>query len=139
MQYYESEHLKEDSLNWTFWKTRIIPYLKGSRLWPYISGSIPKPTLADSNKLSKWEEGDAQALSIILINIVPNVQAGLDCSSAQAACEGLSSRYVQADPIVQNLAQTHLCTKCFMEGSTESLPAHIAQLQRLRAHSAPKY
>jgi len=39
---------------------------------------------------------------------------------------------VQADPITQNLAQTHLHTKHFMEGSMESLPAHIAKLQRLR-------
>jgi len=58
MQYYESEHLKEDSLNWTFWKTRIIPYLKGSRLWLYISGSIPKPTLTDSNKLGLDSGGE---------------------------------------------------------------------------------
>jgi len=35
-------------------------------------------------------------------------------------------------PIAQNLAQTCLRTKHFMEGSTETLPAHIAELQRLR-------
>ena len=94
-----------------FWKTQIIPYLKGSRLWPYISGTMPKPTVTDIDKLAKWEEVDAQALSMILMNIVPNVQAGLDCSSTKAAWDGLSSCYTQIDPITQNLAQTWLCTK----------------------------
>jgi len=92
---------------------------------------MPKPTAADVNKLAKWEEIDAQALSMILMNIVPNVQAGLNCSSAKAAWDGLTSRYAQVDPIAQNLAQTRLCTKCFVEGTAETVPMHIAELQRL--------
>ena len=106
LRYDESEHLNEDGSNWTFWKTRIIPYLKGSRLWPYISGSMPKPAATDVDKLAKWEEVDSQALSMILMNIVPNVQAGLDYSSAKAAWDGLTGCYAQVDPIAQNLAQT---------------------------------
>ena len=119
-------------MNWTFWRTRITPYLKGTRLLPYISGTKPKPTSSDVEKLEKWEEVDAQALSMILMNIVLNVQAGLDCSSAKATWDGLSSRYAQTDPIAQNLAQTRLCTKHFEEGGAETLPAHISKLQRLR-------
>jgi len=107
-------------------------YLTWKGLWLYISGSIPKPTLTDADKFAKWEEVDAQALSMILMNIVPNMQAGLDCSSTQATWDGLSSQYAQPDPITQNLAQTCRCTKCFMEGSMETLPAHIAELQWLR-------
>ena len=126
LRYDESERLNEDGSNWTFWRTRIIPYLKGSRLWPYISGSMPKPAAADVDKLAKWEEVDAQALSMILMNIVPNIQVGLDCSSAKATWDGLSSHYAQADPIAQNLAQTWLRTKHYMEDGTENLPAHIA-------------
>src|SRR5882672_6025355 len=68
---------------------------------------------------------------MILMNIVPNVQAGLDCSSAKAAWDGLSSRYAQGDPITQNLVQTRLCTKRYTEDGTETLPAHIAELQKL--------
>jgi len=132
IRYDELERLKEDGSNWTFWKTRMVPYLKGSRLWPYVSGTVPRHSDTKTKKLIKWEEVDAQALTTILMNIVPNVQAGLDCSSAKAAWDGLSSRYAQADPIAQNLAQTRLRTKHFMEGSTETLPAHIAELQRLR-------
>src|SRR5882724_2516636 len=132
LRYEESEHLNEDGSNWTFWKTRIIPYLKGSRLWPYISGSMPKPAATDVNKLAKWEEVDSQALSMILMNIFPNVQAGLNCSSVKAAWDGLTGRYTQVDPIAQNLAQTRLQSKCFIEGSAETVPAHIAELQRLR-------
>jgi len=41
---------------------------------------MPKPTAANVDKLAKWEEVDAQALSMILMNTVLNVQAGLDCS-----------------------------------------------------------
>jgi len=124
--------LKEDGSNWTFWKTRIVPYLKGSKLWPYTAGTIPKPNTTDTEKLTKWEEVDAQALSTILMNITPNVQAGLDCSSAKAAWDGLTSRYAQVDPIAQNLAQTRLHAKRYMEGGAETLPSHIAELQRLR-------
>ena len=52
-------------------------------MWPYMSGTIPKPGNADTEKLAKWEELNAQALSTILMNVTPNVQAGLDCSSAK--------------------------------------------------------
>src|SRR5882724_9277478 len=132
LRYDESECLKEDSLNWTFWRTQITPYLKGSRLWPYISGTKPKPTSSDVEKLEKLEEVNAQALSMILMNIILNVQAGLDCSSTKSAWDGLSSRYAQINPIAQNLAQTQLHTKHFKEGRGETLPTHISELQRLR-------
>src|SRR5882724_1739425 len=83
----KSEQLNEDGSNWTFWKTRIVTYLKGSKLWPYISGTVPKSNITDTEKLNRWEEVDTQALSTILMNIAPNVQAGLDCSSAKTAWE----------------------------------------------------
>jgi len=44
---------------------------------------MEKPTATNVDKLVKWEEVDAQALSMILMNIVQNIQAGLDCSSAK--------------------------------------------------------
>src|SRR6266481_4906438 len=132
IRYDETEGLKESGSNWTFWKTRIIPYLKGSKLWPYIDGMIPKPDDTETNKLTKWEEVNAQALSTILMNIAPNVQAGLDCLSAKAAWDGLLSCYAQVDPIAQNLAQTCLHAKCYVEGGTETLLSHIVELQQLR-------
>jgi len=66
------------------------------------------------------------------MNIAPNIQAGLDCSSSKATWDGLLSQYIQADPIVQNLAQTHLYAKCFVDNGGETLPGHIAKLQRLQ-------
>ena len=84
----------------------MVPYLKGSKLWPYVSGTIPNPRTEDTDKLARWEELDAQALSTILMNVTPNFQAGLDCSSAKTTWDGLLIRYAQADPIAQNLAQT---------------------------------
>jgi len=80
----------------------------------------------------RWEEIDAKAITTILIKITPNMQAGLDCSSAKTAWDRLLSQYAQADPIAQNLAHACLHANCFTEGSTETLPAHIAELQRLR-------
>src|SRR5882724_8927236 len=132
LRYDESERLNENGLNWTFWKTRIVPYLKGSRLWPYVSGTMPRPGATETDKLIRWEEVDAQALSTILMNIAPNVQAGLDCSSAKTAWDSLVSRFAQPDPIAQNLAHARLHAKRFTEGNTEMLPSHIAELQRLR-------
>jgi len=69
---------------------------------------------------------------MILMNIVPNIQAGLDFSSVKAAWDGLTSRYAQVDPIAQNLSQTRLCMKHYLEGGTETLPTHIPKLQKLR-------
>ena len=66
------------------------------------------------------------------MNINPNAQAGLDCSLEKAAWDDLLSCYAQADPIAQNLAQSHLHAKHYMEGGTETVPSHIAELQRLR-------
>src|SRR5467141_1249423 len=99
LQYDKSERLNETGSNWTFWKTRMVPYLKGSKLCPYVSGTTLKPADVEIDKQMKWEEVDAQALSNILMNITPNVQAGLDCSSAKAAWDELLNRYAQADPI----------------------------------------
>jgi len=110
----------------------MVPYLKGSRLWPYVSGTVPRHRDTTTEKLIRWEEADAQALSTILINISPNAQAGLDCSLAKAAWDGLLSRFAQTDPIAQNLAQTKLCTKHYIEGGSETLLAHIVELQKLR-------
>jgi len=109
----------------------MIPYLKGSRLWSYVSGAVPRHRDTKADKLIKWEEADGQALTLILMNITPNVQAGLDCSTAKTAWDDLVNRYAQIDPIAQNLAQTRLWTKHYVEGGMETLPAHIAELQKL--------
>jgi len=101
----------------------MTPYLKGLKLWPYISGNMPKPTAT---------EVDTQALSMILMNITLKVQAVLDSSSAKAAWDGLLSINVHTDPITQNLTQTMIVQKGFVEGISETLPAHIAALQILR-------
>ena len=106
--------------------------MTGAKLWPYVSGSVAKPDTAEADKLMKWKEIDAQALSVILMNISLNVQAGLDCSCSKATWDGLLARYVQTDPIAKNLAQTRLHAKHYVEGGTETLPEHIAELQRLR-------
>src|SRR3979490_1551370 len=98
----------------------MVPYLKGLKLWPYVSGTVLRLATTDIDKLAKWEEVDTQALSTILMNIAPNIQAGLNCSSAKAAWDGLLGRYAQANPITQNLAQTCLCAKHYIEGGTET-------------------
>ena len=128
LRFDETEHLNEDGSNWNFWKTRIEPNLIGAKLWPYISGEFPRPAVSEAKKLLKWREANAQALATILMNIAPNVQAGLDCSSAKAAWDCLEDRYARTDPITQNLAHTRLQTKKFVDGSTETLPGHIAEL-----------
>ena len=65
------------------------------------------------------------------MNITPNNQAGLDCSSEKAEWDSLLSHYAQTAPITQNLAQAHLHAKCYTEGGMETLPSHIAELQQL--------
>ena len=108
----------------------MVPYLKGVKLQPYMSGTKTKPVAMDVDGSTEWEEIDSQALSMILMNIVLNVQAGLDCDSSKAVWDSLLRRYAQADPIAQNLAENQLFSKKFVEGGTETLPAHLAELQR---------
>jgi len=110
LRYEESERLDENGSNWNFWKTRITVYLKGMRQWSYITGTAMKPT-KEPEKLEGWEENDAQALSTILMNITPNAQARLDCTSSKSVWDGLVAQYAQADPIAQNLAHTRLLSK----------------------------
>ena len=64
LQYKESDCLHESGSNWTFWKTQIVPFMTGVKLWPYVSGSMAKLEAAEADKLTKWRETDAQALSI---------------------------------------------------------------------------
>ena len=64
-------------------------YALYTKLWPYVSGTIPKPRNEDTDKLARWEELDVQVLSTILMNVTPNVQAGLDCPSAKTTWDGL--------------------------------------------------
>ena len=66
LRYDEAEWLDKNGSNWSFWKTRMVPYLKGSKLWPYVSEAVPKPMQTDVDKLENWETVDAQALSVKL-------------------------------------------------------------------------
>jgi len=66
LHYNNSEHLNESVSNWTFWSMRITLYLKGSKLWPYVSATLNRPDDGETEKLARWEEIDAQALSTIL-------------------------------------------------------------------------
>ena len=66
------------------------------------------------------------------MNIIPNIQVGLDFTPAKAAWDGLLGRYAQANPIAQNLAQTCLHSKCYIESGTETIPTHLAELKKLR-------
>src|SRR5882724_9732960 len=72
---------------------------------------MPKPTAADVDKLAKWEEIDAQALSMILMNIVPNVQAGLKRQSAglkEVANRDNSPGRIMDEPLtLSTLSRTH--------------------------------
>src|SRR5882724_3769738 len=89
----------------------MVPYLKGSRLWPYVSRMVPRHGDTKTEKVIRWEEINTQALTTILMNITLNVQASLDCSSVKTAWDSLAGRYDQADPIAHNLAQMCLHTK----------------------------
>src|SRR5882724_4517495 len=113
LQYDKSERLNKSGSNWTFWKTRIVPYLKGSRLWPYVSGTMPRPRATETNKLIRWEEVDTQALSTILMNIAPNAKVGFVFSSVKTAWHSLVSRYAKPDPITQILAHAKIHAKRF--------------------------
>ena len=65
------------------------PILKRVEIMALHIRNHTKTTDMDVDKLVKWEEINAQALSMTLMNTVPNVQAGLDCSTAKATWDGL--------------------------------------------------
>jgi len=85
------------------------------------------------DKLSKWEEVDAQALSM---NITLNIQARSDCSSSKDAWDGLLRQYAQADPIVKNLAQTCLYSKTLWRMEQKPYPDIWLSLKGSEKHVA---
>jgi len=57
-----SQNAKGKGSNWMFWNTHIIPYLKGSILWLYISRSIPNQLLLI---VTNWPMGRRRHTSFI--------------------------------------------------------------------------
>jgi len=78
------------------------------------------------------EEVDAQALTTILMNIV-QMYKPVWIVPLQRLHGWIIKPLITTDPIAQNLAQTTSLHKTFHGRSTETLPAHIAELQAERS------
>src|SRR6266481_3599211 len=126
IRYNETERLNENGSNWTFWKTHVVLYLKGLKLWPYIAGTVPKPDATETKKLMKWEEVNAQALHYL-------DEYGPKCPSwtRLLVCKG-SMGWLSKLLCTGRSYCTKSSPKHYMEGGLETLPGHIAKLQPLR-------
>src|SRR5882724_436107 len=93
---------------------------------------MPKPAATDIKQTS--QVGRSRRTS--LIHDTHEYHTKHTSRSRLLICKGCMGRIVKPlrkiDPIAQNLAQTWLHTKRYTEESMETLPAHTAELQKLR-------
>jgi len=133
LSYDKSEHLDKNGSNLNLWKTQTTAYLKGTRLWSYITGNAAIPKNAELEKLERWEQNDAIALSMMLMNPLaaaagrtPNATATGDrlivavhtAQASDAATAGTPNRTQLPHSIGEG-------TKCFRPAGTlqESWPS----------------
>jgi hypothetical protein len=98
-------HVTLDSTNYTVWSKSIRSFLKGRKLWLYVTGDIPKPTkvTAESDdafhtRLIDWDSKHHQILTWFRNTTIPSIAALFGCfDDAQGTWDMLASRYSSID------------------------------------------
>ncbi|XP_043721264.1 uncharacterized protein LOC122668798 [Telopea speciosissima] len=98
--------------NYVYWKTQIVPYLKGQRFYGHVDSSNPCPFYA--TKVDAWHEKDAPIMSIIISSLSDDAMplaVGRDTSkeiwdALHAAFSSTSTtRILSLNVALQNLVQ----------------------------------
>jgi hypothetical protein len=98
-------HVKLDGTNYTVWSQSMRSFLKGRKLWLYVTGDIPKPTKvtvesddAFCTRLIDWDSKHHQILTWFRNTTIPsNVALFGSFDDAQGAWDMLASRYSSID------------------------------------------
>jgi hypothetical protein len=78
-------HVTLDGTNYTVWSQSMRSFLKGRKLWLYVTGDIPKPTkvTAESDgafrtRLINWDSKHHQILTCFRNTTIPSIVALFD-------------------------------------------------------------
>ncbi|XP_043706046.1 uncharacterized protein LOC122655781 [Telopea speciosissima] len=59
--------IKLNSTNYIYWKTQVVPYLIGQRIYDYVYGDKPCPD--DPEKATEWHVQDAALMSLLITSL----------------------------------------------------------------------
>jgi hypothetical protein len=98
-------HATLDGTNYTVWSQSMRSFLKGRKLWLYVTGDIPKPTKitaetddAFHTRLIDWDNKHHQILTWFRNTIILSIAALFGSfDDAQGACNMLASSYSSID------------------------------------------
>jgi len=122
--------VNESGSNWTFWKTRIVPYLKGSDYGPTYLVLFQTPVSQTLRSSTNGKSRTHQALLTYPNEHRTQCPSGLDVLAQDSLGQSVSC-YSQPIP----LHKTHTCPSAcqtFIEGNAETLQDISRELQRLR-------
>ena len=94
-----------DETNYIIWAQSMRIFLKGRKLWLYVTGDLKKPTkgLTESNetfftRLIDWDSNNHQILMWLRDTTIPSISAMLGkFDDAKSAWDMLASRYSFTD------------------------------------------
>jgi hypothetical protein len=98
-------HAKLDGTNYIVWSQSMRSFLKGRKLWLYVTGDISKPTKVDAEtddafhtRLIDWDSKHHQILTWFRNTTIPSIAALFGSfDDAQGAWNMLASRYSSID------------------------------------------
>lgn len=99
MEKSELQLIKFTGKNYNSWAFQFQMYLKGKKMWGYVSGTIPKPNPTEEVKFEDWETKDAQIMTWNLGSVNPHFIMHLrPHRTAKAMSDYLQSIYKQENP-----------------------------------------
>lgn len=97
MEKSELQLIKFTGKNYNSWAFQFQMYLKGKKMWGYVSGTIPKPN--PTEEFEDWETKDAQIMTWNLGSVNPHFIMHLrPHKTAKAMSDYLKSIYKQENP-----------------------------------------
>ncbi|XP_043717751.1 uncharacterized protein LOC122665666 [Telopea speciosissima] len=87
--------LKLTSRNYVYWKTQVLPFLKGHRYYGYVNSTEPCPS--DSALAETWMEQDAPILSILISSLSEEaLPLAIGCDTSKDLWDALHNAYSSA-------------------------------------------
>ncbi|GFY96520.1 histone acetyltransferase of the CBP family 12 [Actinidia rufa] len=123
-----------DSLNYIPWSQAMFSFLKGRKLWRYVTGDIQAPTQGATEtptefivRLEEWDSKNHQIITWIRNTSIPSISLQFGrFDTAHAIWDFLATRYTTADLACQYQLMTSLCRQRQEPG--QSISAFLPQI-----------
>ncbi|GFZ00433.1 hypothetical protein Acr_14g0000690 [Actinidia rufa] len=123
-----------DGLNYIPWSQAMSSFLKGRKLWRYVTGDIQAPTHGAAEtptefivRLEEWDSKNHQIITWIRNTSIPSISLQFGrFDTAHAIWDFLATRYTTADLACQYQLMTSLCRQRQEPG--QSISAFLPQI-----------